>query len=82
MTLTRCVLQVDDAVGVGYVRGRSPQHAYRVALADALLQGDQHGSVVENVIVPLQRSERNQREQRTKDVEESRVQFVTLVRGD
>lgn len=82
MTLTRCVVQVDDAIGVGYVSGRSPEHARRVALADALLQGQHAARVDADVIEPLRadRAERNGRQ--TAEAEATRVQFLTMVRGN
>ena len=46
-TLTRCTLRLDDGtVGVGTVRGRSPQQAEMIALCDAMLQQTQHAARV------------------------------------
>ncbi len=82
MTLTRCVVQVGKAMGVGYVRGRAPDHARNVALADALLQGDNHPDVHSAVVVPLAAAQVRRRAQRAADVDTSRVQFLTMVRGE
>lgn len=82
MTLTRCVVQVGKAMGVGYVRGRAPNHARNVALADALLQGEDHHGVHSAVVVPLAAAQVRRSAQRAADVDTSRVQFVTMVRGE
>lgn len=82
MTLTRCVVQVGNAMGVGYVRGRAPDHARNVALADALLQGDDSDGVHRAVVVPLAAAHARRRAQNAADVDTSRVQFLTMVRGE
>lgn len=82
MTLTRCVVQVDDAVGVGYVRGRSPEHAQSVAIIDALLQGPRHDELMAAVVTPLATTQSRRRGERAAAVDTSRVQFLTMVRGD
>lgn len=82
MTLTRCVVQVGSHVGVGYVRGRAPQHAQRVALADALLQGDAHEQISATVIEPLAAMQARLEAERAAEVDTSRVQFLTMVRGN
>jgi alpha-D-ribose 1-methylphosphonate 5-triphosphate synthase subunit PhnG len=41
MTVTRCVIQLDDGrIGVAYVPGRSHDHAITAAVLDALMQAD------------------------------------------
>ena len=82
MTLTRCVVQVGSHIGVGYVRGRAPQHARRVALADALLQGEAHDRVATGVIEPLAQLQARREAERAAEVDTSRVQFLTMVRGN
>ena len=82
MTLTRCVVQVGEAMGVGYVRGRAPEHARHVAVADALLQGPRHDEIVTAVVTPLAEAQQRRRAEREAAVETSRVQFLTMVRGD
>ena len=82
MTVTRCVVQVGEALGVSYIRGRVPEHARMAAVADALLQGPRHDEVVENVLTPLRASLDRRHAERAAAIETSRVQFVTMVRGD
>ncbi len=88
MTLTRCVvrLQTDDETeaiaGFGYIAGRSHRHAELAALCDALLQ---HPAWVEQVqvtvIAPLVEAAQQQREVQARQVEATRVNFFTMVRG-
>ncbi len=82
VTLTRCVVQVGEAMGVGYVRGRAPDHAHQVAVADALLQGTRHDEIVAVVLTPLAEAQQRRRAERHAAAETSRVQFLTMVRGD
>ncbi len=82
MTVTRCVVQVGESVGVGYVRGRDTEHAWSVAVIDALLQGPHQAAVLAEVIEPLRRSRRDQEAVRTQMTEATRVQFLTMVRGN
>jgi alpha-D-ribose 1-methylphosphonate 5-triphosphate synthase subunit PhnG len=88
MTLTRCVvrLSAEDEMGAiagfGYVAGRSHRHAELAAVCDALLQHpDWYGKVQSTVITPLWIAARQQREQQERQVEATRVNFFTLVRG-
>jgi alpha-D-ribose 1-methylphosphonate 5-triphosphate synthase subunit PhnG len=81
MTITRCVVQVGNALGVGYVRGRAPQHARCVAVADGLLQGDLHDEILARVIEPLAVRQRERSASRAAKVASTKVQFLTMVRG-
>lgn len=93
MTLTRCVIQLslaardqdgDDFVsGFGYVAGRSQRHAELAAVCDALLQHqDWQSKVQAQVIEPLQGAAYKQRAAETAEVESTRVNFFTLLRGE
>ncbi len=93
MTLTRCVIQLslaagdqagDDSVsGFGYVAGRSQRHAELVAVCDALLQHQSWQSQVQTqVIEPLQVAAYAQRAAETAEVDSTRVNFFTLLRGE
>lgn len=82
MTVTRCIVQIDQAMGVGYVKGRDGEHARAVAIADALMQGTRSQEVRSTVIEPLQRDQAALAASRQTDIETSRVQFLTMVRGD
>jgi alpha-D-ribose 1-methylphosphonate 5-triphosphate synthase subunit PhnG len=81
MTITRCVVQVGDAMGVGYIRGRAPKHARSIAVADAMLQGTQHDEVIARVVRPLAQLQRRRALSRDAQVAGTQVQFLTMVRG-
>jgi alpha-D-ribose 1-methylphosphonate 5-triphosphate synthase subunit PhnG len=82
MTITRCVVQVGDVMGVGYVRGRAPQHAQNIALTDAMLQSDLHDEIVAYVVEPLAQRQLERAALRSADVAGTQVQFLTMVRGN
>lgn len=82
MTLTRCVVQVGGEMGVGYVRGRDKEHARRIALLDALLQGPHAKELMTEVIQPLIEIRLERAATRAGQTEATRVQFLTMVRGN
>jgi alpha-D-ribose 1-methylphosphonate 5-triphosphate synthase subunit PhnG len=93
MTITRCVVQLSPAddgqgkgetiAGFGYVAGRSQRHAELAALCDALLQHpDWQSTVQAQVIEPLQAAAEEMRVAQAAEVESTRVNFFTLLRGE
>lgn len=83
ITLTRCVVQLGELTGFGYVAGRSKRHAELAALCDGLLQHpDWQERVVQQVIVPLQTAAQEKRDQTAAEVESTRVNFFTMLRGE
>jgi len=94
MTITRCVVQMaltDSAenagakaiTGFGYVAGRSQRHAELAALCDALLQHPAWQAVVQSrVIEPLKAAVDQQRITEAAEVETTRINFLTLLRGE
>lgn len=83
MTMTRCALVVDGALGVGYVAGRDRGHAERVALCDALLQrGETHDRVMHDVVEPLAAAEAERDRAAGRRAAATRVDFFTMARGD
>lgn len=83
MTLTRCVVQLGELTGFGYVAGRSKRHAELAALCDGLLQHpDWQARVQIQIIAPLQEAARARREQNAAEVESTRVNFFTMLRGE
>ncbi|MBD2108085.1 phosphonate C-P lyase system protein PhnG [Nodosilinea sp. FACHB-13] len=89
MTLTRCVVQLslaagDESIsGFGYVAGRSQRHAELAAVCDALLQySDWQAKVQAQVIEPLQGAAHKKRAAEMAEVESTRVNFFTLLRGE
>ncbi|NEO88181.1 MAG: phosphonate C-P lyase system protein PhnG [Spirulina sp. SIO3F2] len=87
MTITRCVVQLalGDALisGFGYVAGRSHRHAELAALCDALLQHpDWQSQIQSQVIDPLQQAAQAERATQAAEVESTRVNFFTMLRGE
>ncbi len=86
MTLTRCVAQLTDQsaiTGFGYVAGRSQRHAELAAVCDALLQHPDWTSKVQSeVIEPLEMFAQQRREAESSQVEATRVNFFTMMRGE
>lgn len=87
MTITRCVIQLlvegEIITGFGYVAGRSPRHAELVAVGDALLQHpDWQVTVQTQVIEPLQAAIHKKQTAEASEVESTRVNFFTLLRGE
>lgn len=84
MTLTRCAVRLNSGtLGVGYIAGRSKQHALTAALADALLQEESSTRVLQRqLIAPLQQRLTEIRDQRNAEANSTRVDFFTLVRGE
>jgi alpha-D-ribose 1-methylphosphonate 5-triphosphate synthase subunit PhnG len=80
MTMTRCVVQLDDDIaGVAYVTGRDRRKAELAALADAMLQS---GRLPLTALLPLREAQEEQRRERSKAVAATKVDFFTLVRGE
>ena len=84
MTLTRCAVRLaSGTLGVSYVAGRNTRHAVTAALADALLQEENTQALLQRELIePLQTELDAQRQQRAAQVNSSRVDFFTLVRGE
>ena len=83
MTLTRCVVKLGNLTGFGYVAGRSKRHAELAALCDGLLQHpDWRNRIERQVIVPLQTAAQENRETAAAEVESTRVNFFTMLRGE
>lgn len=91
MTITRCVVQLpmvedtngESIAGFGYVAGRSQRHAELAAVCDALLQHpDWQATVQAQVIEPLQAAAQTKRATESAEVESTRVNFFTLLRGE
>ncbi|RYA58051.1 phosphonate C-P lyase system protein PhnG, partial [Enterobacter cloacae complex sp. CH23B] len=83
-TLTRAVIRLKSGtLGYGYVLGRDKTHAERCAAIDALLQEQPHfQTLMETLIAPLEADRAARLAARQAEVNTSRVDFFTLVRGD
>ena len=83
MSVTRCVVRLADGrTGYSYLAGRDKVHAELAALADAHLQGGQHGHWLEQLITPLAEAQAQRQARKAADTAASKVEFFTLVRGE
>lgn len=87
-TLTRATVRLTDGtLGYSWVLGRDKQHAERCALIDALIdalmQQTRHfQNLSETLIAPLDADRMARIAARQAEVNASRVDFFTMVRGD
>ncbi|HVJ53410.1 MAG TPA: phosphonate C-P lyase system protein PhnG [Aliidongia sp.] len=84
MTMTRCALQLADGpTGFGHVAGRSRRHAELAALFDAMLQDPaRHDAIERGLIGPLAAAQAARRAQRANEAAATKVEFLTMVRGE
>ncbi|PXX45525.1 phosphonate C-P lyase system protein PhnG [Undibacterium pigrum] len=83
MSVTRCALRLATGeTGVAYVAGRDERHAEWAAIFDALMQGEHRSVVEENIIRPLELLLQQKREQLQAEAQATRVEFMTMVRGE
>ena len=83
-TLTRAAIRLNSGtLGYSYVLGRDKAHAERCAVIDALLQEQPYfQTLMETLIAPLEADRAARIATRQAEVNTSRVDFFTLVRGD
>jgi alpha-D-ribose 1-methylphosphonate 5-triphosphate synthase subunit PhnG len=83
-TVTRCVVQLAHGeIGVGYVLGRDLRHAELVALFDGLLQSPLYSTPLQHgFLKTLAAAQARQAQQQAEAVAATRVNFLTMVRGD
>ncbi len=83
-TLTRAVVRLaSGTLGYSYLLGRNKAHAELCAVVDALLQEAPHfQTLMETLIAPLEADRAARLAARQAEVNTSRVDFFTLVRGD
>jgi len=82
MTITRAAVRLDDGtVGVGFVGGRAPGHAERVAVLDALLQSPTRAAQLDaSIVTPLEREAEARRTAGAGRAAATRVEFFTVAR--
>ncbi|MEQ6280668.1 phosphonate C-P lyase system protein PhnG [Kluyvera cryocrescens] len=83
-TLTRAAVRLSNGtLGYSWILGRDKPHAERCALLDALLQQPAHyQTLLETLITPLEADRTARIAARQAEINASRVDFFTLVRGD
>lgn len=86
MSLCRCALRIDSGeMGVAYVAGRDAQHAQWAALFDALLQSsdaERVEKVTQSVLRPIEHALEQQRATVAAQAQSTKVDFMTMVRGE
>ncbi len=83
VTVTRCVVRIKSGqMGFAYAVGRNKKSALLMALADAHLQSDQHDYWQKELLNPLQEHLRERLATESARVQETKVDFFTLVRGE
>ncbi|GAB4556460.1 MAG: phosphonate C-P lyase system protein PhnG [Pleurocapsa sp.] len=83
MTVTRCVIKMEDIQGFGYVGGRSKRHAELAAICDGLLQQNEwRDRVQELVIQPLHTKLIEHQRKQQNQTEATKVEFFTMLRGE
>ena len=83
MSVTRCALRIDSGeMGVAYVTGRNPRHAELAALFDALMQTAAATTVRSRVLQPIAAALAAHEAQTRARAQATRVDFMTMVRGE
>lgn len=82
-SVTRCAVRCADKVGFAYVLGRDHQQAELAAAFDALLQDqERHAGLTRDLLHPLAAEQQAARENMSRKVASTKVDFYTMVRGD
>jgi len=83
MTTTRCVVQLDSGqLGYGYTAGRDKKKSELIALIDACFQSEEHANLIsEKLLIPLEEQLHQQYQSKKENIESSKVNFFTMVRG-
>ena len=83
MSLTRCALRLSSGqMGVSYVAGRDAQHAEWAAVFDALMQSDIAEQIEQMILVPIRHALDAQRALAEARAAVTKVDFMTMVRGE
>jgi alpha-D-ribose 1-methylphosphonate 5-triphosphate synthase subunit PhnG len=85
VTVTRCALRLahmtsEAPVGIAYILGRSHQHAYLAALADAVLLSKSGHGLTETLLTPIRAYLDQKSQMRKNQAESSKVEFFTVAR--
>ena len=83
VTITRCSLKLNcGTIGHSYVQGRSKKKAEISALCDALMQTKMSKEINKNIIIPLGKIKKDNKDKILSKAEATKVDFFTLVRGE
>lgn len=80
---TRCAVTLQQGnIGFGYVLGRNKRHAELAAVFDALSMGGEEPALEVSLFTPLEEQARKKHMDQELETEATRVDFLTLVRGE
>ena len=83
VSITRCSLKLNcGTIGHSYVQGRSKKKAEISALCDALMQTKMSKEINKNIIIPLEKIKKDNKDKILSKAEATKVDFFTLVRGE
>lgn len=83
VTVTRCILKLDQVMGYAMIMGSDLRHAELAALFDALLQMPEPGTALQKKLVPkLRRMKESAQDREADEVRTSKVEFFTMKRGE
>lgn len=84
MTVTRTVLRLDsNQMGYGYIAGRDKDKSLLIAMIDACYQvADWQSEINQKVLEPLQAQHNQAYQAHAQQVEKTKVNFFTMVRGE
>lgn len=82
ITVTRCSLRLEGAVGHAWVQGRDKAHAMRAAAVDALMQTDRAEATRAGILEPLTTEAGAANAIRAAKAAATKVEFFTMVRGE
>lgn len=82
-TITRAVVDVAGKTGYAFILGRNKQAAKCAALIDALMQDSTHQADISRAVLePLAQATQTKHAQQRAAVEQTKVDFFTMVRGE
>lgn len=83
VTVSRCILKLDEIMGYAMVMGSDLRHAELAALFDALLQTPDPGPELQETLLPqLRRMREERRNKEAREARTSKVEFFTMKRGE
>lgn len=83
MSITRCALRLHSGqTGIAYVGGRDKRHAELAAVFDALMQSETRLRVMDIVLTPIETELARRKAQAYAQAQATRVEFMTMTRGE
>ncbi|SHN61572.1 phosphonate C-P lyase system protein PhnG [Desulfovibrio litoralis] len=87
LLVTRCIVSLtweqQSTTGYAFIKGDSQRHAELAAVYDALMQIESFNKILSTKLIsPLNLKQKNKKQQMTKEIAETKVDFFTMVRGE